>query len=518
MKNIPSKVVVVLLGVAIIGGGLFFFLNQNATKKVVVPPVALSSGQVQVARIADSGFGKLTALSPTSASTNSASVGSAQLQQGATSSAAPMSPQNLATSGSVPEVSNGAPSSMVSPSVGSVSGGGSGKGAASSAIAMPYPISYGQQYVYKGVTFQQNEAKLDVLKRIPSVVSADQAFAALQQLNLGLVNVGSFGNANLDQLTFSQNQDFGYTITIDLNNGTIGINQNYKKWPQTNCPPNGLCTQPQSLTLNDVPSDSVVTGITDTFLKDHAISTDLYGKPVVQNQWRSYLAPQPLGTQAMPAMNVYIPDSVTVVYPLTLNGKSVYEQGGLPSGLTVTVDIRNSKVSGVSGLNVQNYQSSSYDAITEVQKILQIAEQGGQYGVINYGGVMSSGPVPLASGGTTSVKNMPIVQPNIIKPPQNGVTEIDLGTPQMAYEKMYNYQNGSSDELYVPAFVFPIINPPQNYYQQNVIVPLIWDLLPNSNPIPMMGAPSAGTSNGLSGTGVSKGAPAIMPTTVAPIK
>src|SRR5258708_12754875 len=388
MKNLHIKILV-LLGIVIVALGLLFTLGKNGKNKSNTVGNSMLSSQTKVARIADSGFAKLISLAAPSNPLNTAGDASvAQPQAGNTLS---MPPTNFSVAnGSASVALNTAPASQ-----GSSRNAGSAPGkSGTAALSMPAPIWY-SRYVYKGDTFQQNQSKLDVLKRVPVAISADQAVAALQQLNTGLVDLGSFGSTSLNQLIFSQNQDLGYTITLDLKNGTIGINPNGQKWSQNGCMTNAMCVQPQSLKVNDIPVDDVIIAITDQFLKDHNIPTNSYSRPIVQNQWRNYLKTPMANGSPTSSMPIYFPYSVTVIYQQMLNGKPVYEQGGTPTVLNLELNLSYSKLSTVYSLSVQNYQTSSYDAITEVKKLIQIAENGGQYRLNNYYGGTLFGCAPV---------------------------------------------------------------------------------------------------------------------------
>ena len=70
--------------------------------------------------------------------------------------------------------------------------------------------------------------------------------------------------------------------------------------------------------------------------------------------------------------------------------------------------------------------------------------------------------------------------------------EIDLGTPTLVYVQIWKFNSDTqtSDDLYGPAFMFPIVKNEnsQNFYQQNIIVPIVKDLLDDnsSGPIRIM--------------------------------
>ena len=63
------------------------------------------------------------------------------------------------------------------------------------------------------------------------------------------------------------------------------------------------------------------------------------------------------------------------------------------------------------------------------------------------------------------------------------VIEVKIGTPTLSYVKIWQYNNNQNDELLVPAFIFPILEKPAvNYfYKDNIIVPLISDMLDSDN-------------------------------------
>jgi len=106
---------------------------------------------------------------------------------------------------------------------------------------------------------------------------------------------------------------------------------------------------------------------------------------------------------------------------------------GEKAGLTVDVSPYYQRVGGLYGLNVQNYDASSYDAITDMAKIVSLAEQ-------------EARDTDIPAGATSQ--------------------EVDLGTPTRAYA-----DNGNG--LLVPAFVFPILGGDADMAGSVVIVPLV---------------------------------------------
>jgi hypothetical protein len=254
------------------------------------------------------------------------------------------------------------------------------------------------EYVYRGKAFSQSDATLDVLKKTTSTFSLNDVAAALARTGFGSANTSSFGNAVVTNLTFAQNEDFGYAVTVDLANGNISIDPNLDRWPSDDD------------AVSEPLSSSSALGIANRFLGDHAIRVADYGNPEMR------------GKGVM----------VGVFYPNVVNGMEVYSVNGERMGLTVEVNARYERVKSVHGLGVQNYEASSYDAITDTARIVSLAEQ-------------EAGSAPVSAG--------------------VAIQKIGLGTPVRAY---VDHGNG----LLVPAFVFPI-TPSDSGAVEVVIVPLV---------------------------------------------
>ncbi|HEX5429682.1 MAG TPA: hypothetical protein VFX17_01205 [Patescibacteria group bacterium] len=342
---------------------------------------------------------------------------------------------------------------------------GVGVSSAPSKLIAPYqPVNY--KYVYKGDSLNLPSSKLDVLKKqSPDSTALTQS---LSTLGLGLLDLNSFSGSKIQSVNFSQ--DNGYNLYVDLNSGTVSISGGFYAVPlASDSVVSQLCTQsgcpgPAPISQSDIPDDATLISIANQFLSDHGIATSIYGAPEVDDRF---------GVQnetimgANPKTQIFWPDNVSIVYPFKVGDSEVYDESGSKTGLLVDVDVRNRKVSNVSNLSTQEYQASSYDAETDADAIIKSAESGGMYG--NFGG----------SEGAKTV-------------------ELDLGTPVQSFVQMWDYQMNSSQELLVPALIFPITNAPTDgsFYQKAVVVPLISDILKeNSGPVKIL--------NGNSGSGIS---------------
>ncbi|MBU1164445.1 hypothetical protein KKA15_02695 [Patescibacteria group bacterium] len=312
----------------------------------------------------------------------------------------------------------------------------------------PYYEAINYKYVYKGEPITLDQQTLDVLKKVKGNTSADSLTSLLQSFNLGLADLSGFSNSQVQNISFSQNKPYGYTINANLDEGALTIFKNHKQWPQVRCN-DQKCYDQQRININDLPADDVIIKIASDFLNAAKISLANYGQPFIDNNWKIFYE------QATDKASFYVPDTLMVTYPLEINGQGVFEGNGYPIGLNIAVDVKEKKVNNVTSLTTQNYQSSSYPAITDANLVMKWVEKGGIFSY-NYGNAQDT-------------------------------LEIEVGQPSLGYFRKWVYQNEQNDELLVPALIFPIISRPNidgvdgrvvpNLNKKNVVVPLITEIL-----------------------------------------
>jgi hypothetical protein len=240
------------------------------------------------------------------------------------------------------------------------------------------------------------------------------------------------------------------------------MSKNWEKWPNPSAKcQDDKCWQDNRVKLSDLPSDEESLEIAKRFISEYGINLDGYGQPFVQNSWRTAYEVSP------DKENYYFPEEVSVVYPLIIDGVEVCGQGGEYQGLMVGVDVKNRKASGFNGVISPSFESSKYEAISDKEQIVKMAEDGGMNGFYYYG----------AEDGQETV--------------------VELGTPQKALMQYWKYdqETGRGDELYIPALVFPVKKRPQAdyFYIENIVVPLIKDVLINNNyPMLLKAEPAVG--------------------------
>ncbi|MBT4121824.1 hypothetical protein HOE31_02635 [bacterium] len=336
-------------------------------------------------------------------------------------------------------------------------GGGGGYATASSematksdtAVSMIAPDYMNNfQYIYEGDEITISENEMAVLKKSKNINNLNLS-SIINNFNFETVNLNKFSDAKVQNISFAQEKDFGYQVYLNFLEGQVSLNQNYSTWPQNNehgCI-GDVCTIEiqQRTSISDVPENQALINIANDFLNEYDIDTSLYGEPEVDNRWKIYYE------QSKDKASYYIPEVINVLYPLKINNQIVYNEGGNKEGLNLAIHIKYKKVYSLHNLTSQNYQSSMYKTETDINKILDIARRGG--------------------------RNVYTYQNN------QKVIEVKIGTPTLSYVKIWQYNNNQNDELLVPAFIFPILEKPAvNYfYKDNIIVPLISDMLDSDN-------------------------------------
>ncbi len=167
-------------------------------------------------------------------------------------------------------------------------------------------------------------------------------------------------------------------------------------------------------------------------------------------------------TEAKDKSMIYFSDQISVVYPLIIDGTEVVDNSGNKTGLYVSVNIREMKVYSLNNLNSNSYLVSAYKAISDKEEILNYVKQGGLY-------------------------------PNYQNPEAKKTVTIQIGSPVKTLVKSYKFNSdkGLSDEFFVPALSFPILNNNEenNYYRSNIVIPLAQDMIEKHNniePMPMI--------------------------------
>ena len=347
-----------------------------------------------------------------------------------------------------PGVSGGGQLNKQVPS-GEVEGRGAG-GSASADSSQPriVPNRINYKFVYTGESLGELEPKLPVYKKISSRALKESFPDITQSFNPGLIDLNKFENLKPNHFNLIENNEKGYFLNFNFSNGSISLNKNWATWPnpKLDCQ-SPACYESYRLEPKDVPENEKIISLANEFLNSYKIDTSSYGEPGIRDHWREAFA------LSEDKENFRVPDEITVVYPLTIQGQTVREISGQPSGLQINVDIRNQKISGLNNLFEPRFQSSEYNTVKSSDKIISRAEEGG------------------------------LRKPYQHEDPTETVT-IKLGTPEKSLVKVWNYNQGKSTELFAPAYVFPVRNiSKQTYYSpENIVVPLVENLIQDNGP------------------------------------
>lgn len=316
------------------------------------------------------------------------------------------------------------------------------KNVARDAMIMPPEGITNYKYIYRG-ELPKWEANVAVYKRSKDATQNATLIQSLKQTTQGLANLDALQNLELQSFTLTQKQRYGYVVTVDLAESTIGFQQNYREWPNPAAAcKDEACYQRLRLSANDIPADTELIGIAQAFLQAQGISTEGYGAPVVNNEWRrSY-------DLAADKSMMYVPDVVTVVYPIVIDGKMTYDEGGFPHGLMVNVSAREKRVESLWNLTTNRFERSEYAAETDEARIRNVMEKGGVYGYLS--------------------------------PEAEKTVEVELDAPEIIFQKVWVPREPGQpmDELLVPSLRFSLKNKPENMYTPSyILVPLVKDVL-----------------------------------------
>ncbi len=327
-------------------------------------------------------------------------------------------------------------------------------------IVAPDDVPTVYKYIYKGEPVALSEATVEVLKRLPQKTNAESLMNLIKNFNFGLVDLAGLQNTEVQNITFKQDQDKGYIMDLNFTDSSFNLYQNWEKWdyPGAQCGEDTKCYEDTRLKMSDIPSDEALVGMADAFLQEYKINRADYGEPIIQKYWERdmMIAKQ----EGRPEGEIYVPDTINLVYPMLLSGKPVSDQWGNPMGLNVGVNIFNKKVSSINGLRVNQFQSSAYEAITDWATIADYLANGASYPPYYFDGVQAK------------------------------VKEIEVGAPEPILINLWQYKENESVEYFTPALKFPIIQPEgEFFYQESVIVPLAKELLAQNDagrPMPYM--------------------------------
>ncbi|MFA7682508.1 MAG: hypothetical protein WCX61_05785, partial [Candidatus Peribacteraceae bacterium] len=305
---------------------------------------------------------------------------------------------------------------------------------------------------YEGDPLVLEDDSLGVLKKLLPQASSVTFPNALSDI----IDLRSFPGGTVSYFSIKQDKPRGYTVGVNLQDGVVSINQNWETWdhPENDCQ-TPECYEQYALQLSDLPDDETLYAIADAFLREHGVDVSHYGSPILNDYWRRQNARATLPEEQI------IPGAAEVIYPLLIDGESVYEQHGVPAGISVSINMQQKAVSDIWNLGTQNFERSSYPAVTDADAILLYIKAFGQR--------FSMEPPPGRTAETVTIV---------------------MGTPLHGFTRMYRMVGDHQEELLVPALIFPVTsmeNAPVYFDRQNIVVPLVAEFLVNQDmPVPLL--------------------------------
>lgn len=309
--------------------------------------------------------------------------------------------------------------------------------------SMYIPRVYKYKYVWSW--FSLPVAKMQVYKREPSAVTSDWVVNLIKNIDLNKIDLKQLSDLKIDNITLNEDKEFWLQLNLNFKEWLINIWQNYDKWPRVECT-DDACYKRNRMKITDIPADSVVLTLANSFVKKYWINLEWYATWYVDNQWKLEYE------KTQNKDDYYIPEIINVIYPLEIDWKEIIEEYWSKKWISVSVDVRNKKVSWVNWLEKISYIASDYDIDTNTWNILKIAEKWWRYWFW-------------------------------YEPENVQYIEVPIWTPSLQYVNIYNYQNGVSVQYVVPAYVFPVMKEASNwdYYSNQIVVPLVKDFYKYDN-------------------------------------
>lgn len=312
-------------------------------------------------------------------------------------------------------------------------------------------LIYNPVYTNYHFAFNQELPELngtvEVLKRESGLDAAKQYANTFQKLKLGVFDLSKLRNTYVQSFSLAEDRDKGYMVNVDMVAGTVSISENYSKWhvlpTEMDCRMGACDTDPNRLTIDQVPSESELITIADAFLKEYRIDMSEYGEGKVDASWRvGYELAENKG-------EFYISNIHTVVYQFMINGKPVYEEYGGAMGIRVNINAKEMKVTNVEGIMTKTFSGSEYAGVTDEARLKAMIEKG---------------RMAVYAEPTKTI-------------------EVELENARVGYMRkwQYNESNGNSSELFVPALILDVKDfekvQGEGLWQNTVILPLADEML-----------------------------------------
>ncbi len=311
-------------------------------------------------------------------------------------------------------------------------GGGAAMGDAMIVPPEPYTV---YQYEYTG-DLDLSEVPTTVYQRVKGATATSALAGTLGRFTMGLVDASRFDNLSVNNFTLTQDQDKGFMISVDFRESMVSIFQNWNTWVYEDRP---------QVTQGNFPPDDQIIALANQFVARYGVDMSAYGEPMVDNAWRTYAE-----LARARGEEVYVPQEVSVRYPLVIEGEQIYEQWGEVYGLYVNVSLTENQAVSMYNHIAPQFNASEYALMSDEARLLQTITNGGSLYPYDY-----------------------------TQDPLVTIETLTLGEPELIYMHYQQWNGQTNQDLFVPAWRFPVTERPANnewFNQQYVTVPLVQDL------------------------------------------
>ena len=279
------------------------------------------------------------------------------------------------------------------------------------------------EYIYDGELPDLSTIDPTVYRRVNTLSFPSTLSSVFSNLTLGNIPLSSFEDPQLQSFTIAEAGDNGYVLYVDARESTLNLSRKDSYW--------NTIDYSKTLTKDDLLSDEELLELSGEFLGRRNIDVSMFGSPFVD---RSSLDP-----------DTWIPDLMTVTYPLIINATDTWSLWGGPIGMTVNIGLRQKEVESLYTPGPYRLEESPDELVTNSTEILAIANRGGLWG--------------------TLTENPSVTY------------TFQLGEPRIVFAEHSVWTNGTSSSIYVPALLFPVVksasdDPHAPYQPPWIVVPL----------------------------------------------
>jgi hypothetical protein len=299
-------------------------------------------------------------------------------------------------------------------------------------------------YIYTG-TLDLPQWNLSVYEKNIVPIDSKELNSFISWFSFDGFDIHALKNTKMTSLTLVEERNFGYIVSADFVWWTLSLYPNYEKWPQQRCDMN-WCKMPGK---SDLPSDSELLSLGESFLKKYWIDIHNYWTGRIDTTWKNWVS-----LSSDWSNDESVPESLTIMYPLLLGDKTVYEEGGSPRGITLGYDVRNKQISSLYGLWKESLRESEYRVTTDIKTLKSFILQWWLY--------------PILTDRSSQEK----------------IIDIILDVPELIYMHVSRTDNDwKLKEYYVPSLLFRVINKPiEVYVWDTITIPIIDEFMKIENP------------------------------------